>query len=535
VLQPGWFGGNGTFNDSVSWFGPVQGGWFGQALRPAAGLIDDGSRWGQFSSTVHAPIVRGFGGRAVQTPAQVQLALSAVKPGDYVSMQNAIEFNQHGLIHNFIGGDLASSASPDDPLFWMMHAYLDALWAQWQHASSFNYSAYGGTNSDGHTAAKPDVLPGLGATVASVMTTANLCYQYQAPSNSKSFARDALHGADALTTGTGLPTSVSVATSATAIRPGGSAIVTASSQSTAGAGDITFVVDGATVPKCQAVPLSWTGRTWQAACKLTGLMASATPHVVTAMLNADGDYAASQATVSGGILVAANVPDLQFDTPARAYYGDPIGASTLDATSKARGSFTYTAAPVNDSTNTQTVTASTILHAGEYDLVARFAPAGGSPPQTVTVPYVVDPAPLLIRPNNLYMARGQPTPEITYTAAGFVNGDNPSSLAQSPVCERALGRLTLGKHTIWCEGGYSPDYTISYPSTATLTVLSYPCDPGTACASSPAPTKAEQRLLATQAQLVCHPPIPRSQVKFVRGVRGARKHVRKTTWLGRLT
>ena len=38
----------------------------------------------------------------------------------------------HGLVHNNIGGDMETMDSPNDPLFWMLHAYLDKVWADWQ-------------------------------------------------------------------------------------------------------------------------------------------------------------------------------------------------------------------------------------------------------------------------------------------------------------------------------------------------------------------------------------------------------------------
>jgi MBG domain (YGX type) len=232
--------------------------------------------------------------------------------------------------------------------------------------------------------------------------------------------------------------------------------------------------------------------------------------------------------------VSSKTPTVSFDAPAQAYYGDPIGAVALHATSRTPGRFSYTAAPVNDVAAMRPVTVDTVLHAGEYDLEAHFTPTAGSVRQTVTVPFVVDPAPLLIEPDNKFMARGQLTPELTWVAAGFVNGDTPHSLLQSPVCSIARGRLRVGGHLIWCEGGGSPDYTISYPRTATLRVLRHPCAPGTSCETDPPPT-ARQRRADRGLQLICHPAIPRSNLTFVRGIRGVRKGVRKTTWRGRIT
>lgn len=38
----------------------------------------------------------------------------------------------HGRVHLWIGGNMSSSSSPNDPLFWLHHANLDRIWAEWQ-------------------------------------------------------------------------------------------------------------------------------------------------------------------------------------------------------------------------------------------------------------------------------------------------------------------------------------------------------------------------------------------------------------------
>ena len=91
---------------------------------------------------------------------------------------------EHGLVHNNIGGDMKTMDSPNDPLFWMLHAYLDKVWADWQASSPANASSYTGTNADGTTASLSDQLPGLGMTVSDVMSIGALCYRYVAPNNS---------------------------------------------------------------------------------------------------------------------------------------------------------------------------------------------------------------------------------------------------------------------------------------------------------------------------------------------------------------
>ena len=38
----------------------------------------------------------------------------------------------HGLVHNAVGGTMATASSPADPLFWLHHSFVDRLWARWQ-------------------------------------------------------------------------------------------------------------------------------------------------------------------------------------------------------------------------------------------------------------------------------------------------------------------------------------------------------------------------------------------------------------------
>jgi len=48
------------------------------------------------------------------------------------SFQSAIEGAVHASVHNAVGGDMASGSSPADPLFFLHHANIDRLWAEWQ-------------------------------------------------------------------------------------------------------------------------------------------------------------------------------------------------------------------------------------------------------------------------------------------------------------------------------------------------------------------------------------------------------------------
>lgn len=89
------------------------------------------------------------------------------------------QLNPHGIVHNNIGGDMASMASPNDPIFFLHHAFMDRLWARWQARSSTFLNAYGGVNANGAMAKLTDVMQPFGVPVSSVMSiSTQLCYTY---------------------------------------------------------------------------------------------------------------------------------------------------------------------------------------------------------------------------------------------------------------------------------------------------------------------------------------------------------------------
>jgi Common central domain of tyrosinase len=76
----------------------------------------------------------------------------------------------HGGAHNAVGGDMAKARSPNDPLFWLHHAYIDRLFARWQA------STHAGPPPNPNEMLKP--APILGVKVKSVMKISTLGYRY---------------------------------------------------------------------------------------------------------------------------------------------------------------------------------------------------------------------------------------------------------------------------------------------------------------------------------------------------------------------
>ena len=50
-----------------------------------------------------------------------------------------LEIPLHNMIHRFVGGDMMTTTSPNDPVFYLHHANIDRIWSAWQ-------DVYGTTN-----------------------------------------------------------------------------------------------------------------------------------------------------------------------------------------------------------------------------------------------------------------------------------------------------------------------------------------------------------------------------------------------------
>ncbi|CUA73230.1 Hemocyanin A-type, units Ode to Odg, partial [Enteroctopus dofleini] [Rhizoctonia solani] len=106
---------------------------------------------------------------------------------DYLNFWNQTERMPHDKIHDAVGGDLLQHYSPNEPLFYLHHAQIDRVWAQWQGTNKtriYDYSGNTVQNVTTNTALLSDKMPMLdlaeSRTVESIMDTqANgLCYTY---------------------------------------------------------------------------------------------------------------------------------------------------------------------------------------------------------------------------------------------------------------------------------------------------------------------------------------------------------------------
>jgi tyrosinase len=98
--------------------------------------------------------------------------IAGTSPPDFAAFQQRLEVDVHNNTHRAVGGTMALSTSPADPIFWLHHAFIDKCWADWQRAhptAAFN---------PGNPTEALQPTPIMTRSVSSVLSTAALGYVY---------------------------------------------------------------------------------------------------------------------------------------------------------------------------------------------------------------------------------------------------------------------------------------------------------------------------------------------------------------------
>jgi tyrosinase len=108
--------------------------------------------------------------KANQLPVQSDIN-TVMNKTTFASFQTALE-SPHNWVHNAVGGTMATSASPADPLFWLHHAFVDKIWADWQ--KTHTGAAHKPSNLN-ETLKPPPIIT---RKVSQVLSTSSLGYVY---------------------------------------------------------------------------------------------------------------------------------------------------------------------------------------------------------------------------------------------------------------------------------------------------------------------------------------------------------------------
>jgi gliding motility-associated-like protein len=177
---------------------------------------------------------------------------------------------------------------------------------------------------------------------------------------------------------------------------------------------------------------------------------SAASYTITAANGSGSVNTAVVITVSGTLGV--------FGPVSRTYGDRPFTISAPAA--PAPGTFVYSIAD----NSIASVSGSTImpLQAGSTTVTATYTFAGGGT-ATETTTLVIEPKELVVQPANGAMCAQASLPALTYTIAGFVQGENSSVLTTQPeVATTATSGSAAGTYPITAYGGSANNYRFTY-------------------------------------------------------------------------
>ena len=127
---------------------------------------------------------------------------SAIEDADtFDEFRRAMEFTPHALVHSAIGGSIRSASgdmnfmhSPNDPIFWLHHSFIDYLWTRFLAAKQQKQGPdnpikvtsllmFGGKNAVGEVMTVDDKVAGFSETilVRDILDTKSICYEYSDP------------------------------------------------------------------------------------------------------------------------------------------------------------------------------------------------------------------------------------------------------------------------------------------------------------------------------------------------------------------
>lgn len=81
----------------------------------------------------------------------------------------------HNRVHDWIGGPMSARASPGDPVFWLVHANVDRIWAEWSRRHGPRYQPVSGGP---HGSNLRDNLWRIGLTPADMLDHRAMGYRY---------------------------------------------------------------------------------------------------------------------------------------------------------------------------------------------------------------------------------------------------------------------------------------------------------------------------------------------------------------------
>ena len=121
-------------------------------------------------------ISRGFGTSVFYATAYLSQAHQQYNT--YQDWEEYWEVNPHAVIHRYVGGDMQTQYSPNDPLFYLHHGTVDLYWWKFQgKLAALQKPQYGGL-TNGEPVSLDDVLVPYPNKVKTMMEIKDFCYSY---------------------------------------------------------------------------------------------------------------------------------------------------------------------------------------------------------------------------------------------------------------------------------------------------------------------------------------------------------------------
>lgn len=147
------------------------------------GKIKDSSMAGFMSSyPAKKYITREYKGEiSAFTSSAVLEAMYLVENQSFSTFAQNFENVPHAKVHDNIGGDFGTWTSPNDPLFFLHHGFVDKSWNDWQRKGS-NLQKFDGLAFN-KLASKNDIIEDYAKPISFTLDITTLCYTYAQASN----------------------------------------------------------------------------------------------------------------------------------------------------------------------------------------------------------------------------------------------------------------------------------------------------------------------------------------------------------------
>jgi MBG domain (YGX type)/Bacterial Ig-like domain (group 3)/FG-GAP-like repeat len=231
---------------------------------------------------------------------------------------------------------------------------------------------------------------------------------------------------------------------------------------------------------------------------------SASTHSLTAVYL--GDLYFASATSSAVPITVSQVTSTLTWAPASpmVYSGRQIGVALFNASSSVSGTIAYTATPTSGSPFA--IQTYTIFAAGNYTLTAALTPFDKTDYTTasISVPFTVTPAPLVVVPQTVSRAYGTANPALSGSVTGALNSDTFAvAVSTAATITSPTGTYPI---TYTVPGSNLANYAVT-PATGTLTI-----SPATPSITWNAPTGITYGSALSTAQLNATASVPGSLV-----------------------